>query len=160
MAHIPPIYGVPVHILVQHNLGPNHCHVWIIHHLWLRAGKSSYRMNLKVLLPEMVIPAIFGWPFLPWNRYRCLTSGHSFARCFILTYALQVVQVHGVLGSSCHPGLATQSGSSIASQSSSWDRPLEEDDFLRFLDIVCTVMNLKSSFSQMISIPLNTINFI
>jgi hypothetical protein len=88
MAHIPPIYDAPVHVLVQHNLGPNHCHVWIIHYLRLRAGKSSYGMNLKVPLPEMVTHAIFGWPFLPWNKYRCLTLRPQFCEVFHLDIRL------------------------------------------------------------------------
>ena len=113
MAHIPPIYGVPIHNLMQHNFGPNHCHVWIVHHLQLRARKSDYRMISKVLLLEMVTPTIFNWPFLPWNRYHYLTLWLQFCKVFPLD-ALQVVEVHGVLGSSCHQGSTMQSGSSIA----------------------------------------------
>jgi hypothetical protein len=88
MAHIPPIYGAPVHVLVQHNFCPNHCHVWIIHHFRLRAGKSGCRMNLKVPLPEMVTPAICGWPFPPWNRYHYLTSRPQFREVFHLDIRL------------------------------------------------------------------------
>jgi hypothetical protein len=86
--HIPPIYGTPVHVFVQHNFGPNHCHVKIIHHLQLRAGKSGCRMNLKVPLPEMVSCATFGWPFPPWNKYHCLTPRPHFREVFHLDIRL------------------------------------------------------------------------
>jgi hypothetical protein len=88
MAHIPPIYGALVHVLVQHNFCPNHCHVWIIHHLRLRAWKSGSCMNLKVPLPEMVTSAIFGWPFPSWNRYHYLTSRPQFREVFHLDIRL------------------------------------------------------------------------
>jgi hypothetical protein len=88
MAHIPPIYGALVYVLVQHNFGPNHYHVWIIHHLRLRVGKFGCRMNLKVPLPEMVTRATFNWPFLPWNRYHCLTPQPQFGKVFHLDIRL------------------------------------------------------------------------
>ena len=84
MAHNPPIYNALVHIFMQHNFGPNNCHVWIIHHLWFRARTSNCHMNLKVSLPKMITLTIFGWPFPPWNRSHYLTLRPQFCEVFHL----------------------------------------------------------------------------
>jgi hypothetical protein len=158
--HIPPIYGTPVHILVQQNFGPNHCHVWIIHHLRLRAGKSSCRMNLKVPLPEMVTRAAFGWPFPPWNKYHCLTPWPQFREVFHLD-----IRLAGSASPWCF-GLILPSRLSDAIRifyciPVQFLGPTLRRGWPPTTPRHCLHNHFqKSSFSQTISIPLNTINFI